>query len=176
MRVAAARRLSAVGVSLVLGITLTNSAAAQARATLHDAAGRDVGSVTLTPASSGSLVHLELHGLPPGWHGVHVHAVGRCEAPFQTAGSHWDVGGHAHGPFGAHGPHSGDLPNVLVGADSSATVEFVASGLALSGAENALDADGAAIVVHAGRDDYRTDPSGNSGGRIACGVLERSTP
>jgi Cu-Zn family superoxide dismutase len=143
-------------------------------ATLRDVQGRQVGQAVLSETAAGTLVRLEIKGLPPGWHGVHLHAVGRCEPPFQSAGSHWDVGGHQHGFQSAQGGHAGDLPNVLVGPDSTAAVEFVASRVVLSGESGILDADGGAVVVHAGPDDYRSDPAGNSGGRIACGVLERS--
>lgn len=173
MRVSAVCGMLSLGAAGVLGMRQGSQGPVQARATLHDAQGREVGTATLTQAAAGTLARLELHGLAPGWHGVHVHAAGKCEPPFQTAGSHWDMGGHPHGVLGSQGGHSGDLPNVLVGADSSATVEFQAPRLAISGAESALDADGAAIVVHAGPDDYKTDPSGNSGARIACGVLGR---
>ncbi len=148
--------------------------AAQVTATLRDAQGKEAGHAVLSETAAGTLVRLEIKGLPPGWHGVHLHAVGRCEPPFQTAGSHWDVGAHQHGFQGSQGGHWGDLPNVLVGPDSTAVVEFLAPRAALSGESSILDADGAAVVVHAGPDDYRSDPAGNSGGRIACGVLERS--
>jgi Cu-Zn family superoxide dismutase len=147
--------------------------AARVTATLRDAQGREVGRAVFAETGAGTLVRLEVQGLPPGWHAVHLHAVGRCEPPFQTAGPHWDVGGHSHGFQGSQGGHGGDLPNVRVGPDSTAAVEVLAPRVVLSGEGGILDADGAAIVVHAGPDDYRTDPSGNSGGRIACGVLER---
>lgn len=149
-------------------------AAVRAGATLRDGQGREVGRAVLSDTPAGTLVRLELSGLAPGWHAVHLHGTGRCDPPFQTAGSHWDTGARQHGFLSTQGGHSGDLPNVLVRADSGATVEFLASQAALSGAASVLDADGAAIVVHAGPDDYRTDPAGNSGGRVACGVLERS--
>ena len=108
-------------------------------------------------------------GLPAGVHGVHIHTTGKCDAPdFTTAGGHWNPTGKMHGSENPMGPHEGDLPNLTVGADGSGNLTFTVAGASLA---TMLDADGAAFVVHAGSDDYKTDPSGNSGGRIACGVF-----
>jgi Cu-Zn family superoxide dismutase len=110
-------------------------------------------------------------GVGLGAHGIHVHAVGRCEAPFTTAGGHFNPANRQHGFRNPNGPHLGDLPNIDTPAAGMLKFEFLLPGVTLK-AENALlDADGAAIIVHASRDDYMGDPSGNSGGRIACGVI-----
>jgi Cu-Zn family superoxide dismutase len=142
-------------------------------ATMRDASGRDVGSLTLTDAGGGISVSGTLRGLPPGEHGMHIHMVGRCDPPtFESAGEHWNPTTRQHGSENPQGPHLGDLPNVTVGADSTATVHGTASGGSLRGTTNMLlDTDGAAVIVHTSRDDYKTDPSGGSGAPIACGVV-----
>jgi Cu-Zn family superoxide dismutase len=141
----------------------------RAMAMLHDAAGREVGRATVTEVGGGLRVTADLHGLPPGTHGIHVHAVGACDAPaFTTAGGHWNPTMRQHGSMNPNGQHGGDLPNLMVGSDGRGTVGAVIPAATLAGL---MDADGAAIVVHAGPDDLMTDPAGNSGGRIACGVF-----
>jgi Cu-Zn family superoxide dismutase len=113
---------------------------------------------------------IDASGLPHGIHGLHVHAVGRCDSPdFASAGAHWNPAGKQHGMNNPQGPHAGDLPNVEVSANG-----VLAATVTLPGATMAelLDADGAALVLHAKADDYMTDPSGNSGGRIACAVIQ----
>ena len=143
----------------------------QARATLRDRSGANVGVATLRQSRSGVLIHLELTDVPPGTHAIHVHAVGRCEGDFESAGAHFAPKKNAHGFLGERGPHAGDLPNLFVPASGDLEVDLTASSLSL--ADGSLnDADGAAIVIHERADDYRTDPSGASGGRIACGVIE----
>lgn len=131
------------------------------------------GTVRVSDASGGLLVRVEGANLPPGIHGAHVHAVGRCDAPdFTSAGPHWNPTSRQHGTQNPAGPHLGDAPNLTVAANGRGTLEFSVPGAMLrSGTTPALDADGAAFVIHANADDYRTDPSGNSGGRIACAVL-----
>jgi Cu-Zn family superoxide dismutase len=110
--------------------------------------------------------------MPAGAYGAHVHATGRCDAPaFTTAGPHWNPSGRQHGKDNPAGMHKGDLPNLLVGADGRGSFEYTVLGAAVGGPGGMIDADGAAVVIHQRPDDYRTDPSGNSGDRIACGVL-----
>lgn len=118
-------------------------------------------------------VRVESNGLPAGIYGAHLHSVGRCDRPtFETAGPHWNPTSRQHGRDNPGGQHLGDLPNLLVGTDGRGSFEFTVPGASLSGgAMSLLDGDGAALVIHARPDDYRTDPSGNSGTRIACGVL-----
>lgn len=149
----------------------TQGAATTASATLRDLSGREIGTVALSDADSGVVVEGTLTGLAPGERGIHLHAVGRCEPPFESAGPHWNPDRRRHGTLGAGGAHRGDLPNLVIGADSSGALRGTSAGGALRGADGLLDADGAAVVVHEGADDYRTDPSGNSGKRVACGVV-----
>lgn len=135
--------------------------------------GRDLGSLTVTEAAQALSVSGTLRGLPPGSHGIHFHMVGRCDAPaFTSAGEHWNPTSKQHGTGNPQGPHLGDMPNITVGADSIASVLVVTKGGTIRGGMSGLmDADGASIVIHTAADDQRTDPSGNAGGRVACGVV-----
>jgi superoxide dismutase, Cu-Zn family len=143
-----------------------------ARAELRDAGGRIVGRAEARQVEGGVGVSIEASGVSPGTHGVHAHAVGRCDPPgFESAGAHWNPTDREHGAQNPQGPHLGDLPNLTVGSDGRGRLEFRIDGAVLRSSDGLLDSDGAAIVIHATADDYRTDPSGNSGGRIACGVL-----
>ena len=114
-------------------------------------------------------------GLPPGVHGVHLHAVGKCDGPkFKSAGPHWNPTSRKHGRDNPEGWHLGDLTSIEIGADGSGHSSFSIEAARLTDGPNALlDADGASLVIHANPDDYKTDPSGNSGDRIACGVIQR---
>ncbi len=144
-------------------------------ASMRDAAGRELGTVTLTEGDHGIAVAGRLTGLPPGEHGFHLHAVGRCDPPsFESAGDHWNPARRRHGSDSKEGPHAGDLSNLVVGQDSAVTVEGTTPGGTLGADDGLLDADGAAVVVHAQPDDYRTQPSGDAGDRIACGVANAS--
>ena len=141
---------------------------------LVNAAGQSVGSVRMWETPGGVTFRVAAAGLPHGNHGIHVHAVGRCDGPkFDSAGPHWNPGGAKHGFNNPAGPHRGDLPNLTVAANG-----VVNEAVSLAGGSIAtmLDADGAALVLHAAPDDYATDPSGNSGGRIACGVMTSVVP
>ena len=143
-----------------------------ANAQLKSGAGDAAGTAVFLPSGDGIALVVNLTGLPPGVHGVHLHNVGRCDAPtFESAGPHLNPTGKQHGAQNPAGPHVGDLPNVTVDAAgrASSTIQ-IATPPSSFGAE-VRDADGTAIVVHAAPDDYRTDPSGNSGDRIACGIL-----
>ena len=139
---------------------------------LRDPGGRLLANATVGEAA-GVRVRVEAAGLVAGTYAVHLHQTGLCEPPaFETAGPHWNPTGRRHGRLNPQGPHLGDLPNLTVGADNAGTVEFTIPGASLDrGDRRLLDRDGAALVVHAGPDDYRTDPSGNSGARLACGVV-----
>lgn len=143
-----------------------------AHAELRDAKGATVGTAVLTETDDGVRVMVQLHALPPGVHGFHLHAVGACEPPFASAGPHFNPTGKEHGNKNPNGAHAGDLPNIEVADDGRASVDITVPDITLSDGSNALlDDDGAAIVVHADADDYTTDPAGNAGARIACGVI-----
>lgn len=145
--------------------------ATSANADLVDAQGAGAGTATASTDASGAVkITLSATGLTPGVHGVHIHTTGKCEGPkFETAGSHWNPTSKQHGAENANGPHAGDMPNLTAAADGTARVDLT---LPAGTMAELLDADGAAIVVHAKADDLKTDPSGNSGDRIACGVFK----
>jgi Cu-Zn family superoxide dismutase len=149
------------------------SSPASVRADLRDASGAVKARATISEAGGGLRLRIEAAGLAPGAYGAHVHAVGRCDpSDFASAGPHWNPAARQHGKDNPQGMHKGDLPNLMVGADGRGSFEIDLEGARLSGGADALlDSDGAALVIHAKPDDYRTDPSGNSGARIACGVL-----
>ena len=154
------------------GCTMYGSSAIErADVPMRDAAGRELGTLTLAPHMGGLMLTGRVQGLPPGTHGIHLHAAGRCEPPFESAGAHWNPTDRRHGTQNPAGPHLGDMPNVVVASDGSATVNVMTAGGTLGGDDALMDGDGASVVIHAGADDYRTDPSGNSGARIACGVV-----
>jgi len=144
-----------------------------AAAQLRDVSGRTVAAAALSDTGDALRVRVEASGLAAGVYGAHLHAIGRCDPPaFESAGPHWNPGGREHGRDNPRGQHAGDLPNLLVGTDGRGSLEFSIPAAGLGrGARRLMDADGAAIVLHARPDDYRTDPSGNSGARIACGVV-----
>ncbi len=145
-----------------------------ANGTFHTADGSAVGTAQVRSARGGLVLHLSVAGLLIGAHGVHLHSVGSCHGPgFTTAAAHLNPAGHQHGTGNPAGSHLGDLPNLVV---SNAGTGLLTAELRGNPAEleaQLFDADGTAVVVHAGPDDYRTDPSGNSGLRIACAVLRR---
>jgi superoxide dismutase, Cu-Zn family len=148
-----------------------------ARGEFLDAAGRKVGTATLTQSPRGVLIVLDLTGLPAGEHGFHLHEVGRCEAAtkFKTAGDHYaPQGRNEHGFHTTGGPHAGDMPNQFVGDGGRLRAHVLNERVTLvPGKVSLLDQDGTSIVIHAAPDDYRTQPSGNSGDRIACAVIEK---
>ena len=155
------------------GASAAAVASASATETLRDAAGRPVGTATLRQDGDSLRVRIEGTAMPRGSHGAHIHAVGLCTAPgFDSAGPHWNPTGRQHGKNNPAGMHLGDLPNLEIDAIGRGTLEYVVPGARMTGGAGAmLDGDGGAVVVHATADDYRTDPSGNSGGRIACATF-----
>jgi Cu-Zn family superoxide dismutase len=143
-----------------------------ATASLRTAANASAGTATATEVPGGVRIALTVNGLPQGPHGAHVHTVGRCDAPdFTTAGGHWNPTGTKHGSKNPAGPHGGDMPNLLVGTDGTGSLEFT---LPAGTFDGLFDADGSAFMIHAGADDLMSDPAGNSGGRIACGVFSQA--
>ena len=136
---------------------------------LVNAAGQSIGSVRAWQTPGGVSFRVTASGLPHGIHGIHLHSVGRCEGPdFKSAGAHWNPATRQHGFNNPAGHHAGDLPNVEVAANGVLSATVVVPNATIA---ELLDADGASIVVHAAADDYATDPSGNSGARIACAVI-----
>lgn len=144
-----------------------------ARAALVGADQAQYGEVIVAEGGDGLIVNINAQGMTPGAHGVHIHETGKCEGPdFKSAGGHWNPTAKQHGFDNPQGAHAGDFFNLDIGADGTGALEATVPGATLKEGENALlDADGAAFVVHAGPDDLKTDPSGESGGRVACGVF-----
>jgi Cu-Zn family superoxide dismutase len=150
----------------------TGAVAGGTTVAMRDASGRDLGSVTLSDVTGGIMIMGTLRGLAPGEHGVHLHMTGSCEPTFEAAGGHWNPTTKEHGSQNPNGPHLGDLQNITVAADSTVSIHLTSPGGTLKGADMLLDADGAAVVVHATADDYKTNPTGNSGARVACGAAK----
>ena len=152
-----------------------------ATAVLTSSTGQAIGTATFVEGTDGTvLITVTASNLSPGAHGLHVHAVGRCDQPdFVTAGAHFNPFSRLHGFRTSEGPHAGDLPNLMVGPDGRGTLVFsdtVINRFTLRpGPGSILDADGSALIIHAGPDDELTDPTGNSGGRAACAVISAGT-
>ena len=142
-------------------------------AALINAGGKAIGTVRAWQTAGGTTFRIDASGLPHGMHGVHVHAIGKCDPPdFASAGPHWNPAGRKHGIHNPAGPHAGDLSNVEVAANGTLSATLTLPGAGGAGKSSINDVDGAALVIHAAADDYVTDPSGNSGTRIACAVLQ----
>ena len=150
------------------------STPSSARAVFMSPDGKTIGSATLIQTPNGVLISAEVTDLPPGVHGFHIHEVGRCEGAFESAGGHYNPRGAQHGYMVAGGPHAGDMPNQTVEQDGKLKAEVFNPYVTFTGGQAPLfDQDGSALVVHATADDYRTQPSGNAGDRIACGVIQQ---
>jgi Cu-Zn family superoxide dismutase len=163
-----------IGSALILPFATAVAAPADtAHAVLRDASGTQRAEASFAQTKQGVKVTLKATALSAGTYGTHVHAVGRCEAPdYRTSGGHWNPLEKQHGKDNPKGMHMGDLPNLVVDAKGKGEIDFVIPAAVLHGGDNPLlDADGASIIVHTGPDDYATDPAGNSGGRMACGVI-----
>ena len=166
-RVVVAAFILAAGIGVVL-------AQEGAKAELKDAQGQTVGTVVLTDTPHGVLIHATLTNVPAGIHAFHIHQTGTCEAPFASAGGHFNPGTKQHGITNPMGMHAGDMPNIEVPAGGRLTFDVLDPSVTLAaGPSSVFDADGSALVIHAGPDDYKTDPAGNAGARIACGVITR---
>jgi len=144
-----------------------------ATADLIDVDGGSIGQAMIVESQGNLTLKLTASGLTEGLHGVHVHQTGLCDSPdFKSAGGHWNPRDTSHGLENPKGSHGGDLPNILIGSDGTGELSHDLGEGSLSDSKFALlDADGAAFIVHAGEDDQKSDPSGNSGARVACGVF-----
>ena len=171
--------VSLLGAACSTGI-FARGAVATAAANLTNASGATVGSAELRQGGDGRVtVDVSVSSLAPGAHGIHFHAVGLCEGgtAFSTAGAHYNPLNREHGLSRPAGPHAGDAPNLTAGADGRATLSFTTDRVTLTpGATSLFDGDGSALVVHAAADDQVSQPSGNSGARVACGVVRATTP
>jgi superoxide dismutase, Cu-Zn family len=163
-----------LAVMLIMAAAPSSSLAQTAKAGLKTADGTDVGTVALTQTPSCVLLTVAVKGLPPGEHAFHVHAVGKCEPPFTSAGGHFNPNGKKHGLLVSEGAHAGDMPNLHIPMTGELTAEVLNSAITLEKDKpNSLfDADGSAVIIHVGKDDYKTDPTGGAGDRLACGVVE----
>jgi superoxide dismutase, Cu-Zn family len=166
-------RLWGIGALGLMVVTLP-AAAQTATAELKDIDGKDVGKAALVQTPSGVLIRISIKNLPAGDLAIHVHAVGDCEPPFLTAGPHFNPGGRKHGLEAPDGAHAGDMPNLHIPPNGNLETEVMNTAISLEkGKPNSVfDADGSALVLHANADDYKTDPAGNAGDRIACGVIK----
>jgi Cu-Zn family superoxide dismutase len=166
----------AAGALLFASSTAALAQTPGAAADLKSASGESVGTATFGQEAGGTRLTVEVKGLQPGPHGIHVHAVGKCDAPdFMTASGHFNPGMKQHGLSNPQGAHAGDMPNLNVGQDGTGTLDYLLKDVTLgSGAGSLFGPDGTALVIHAGADDEMTDPAGNSGGRVACGVIART--
>jgi Cu-Zn family superoxide dismutase len=141
-------------------------------AIINDASNTRIGNAAFTDTPAGLLVTITVTGLGIGAHGAHLHTVGVCQTPtFASAGAHFNPSGREHGFRNKAGHHAGDMPNIVSPPAGAHTVQFLLDGVTLTGRHGLLDSDGASIVIHSSEDDHLTDPSGNSGGRMACGVI-----
>ena len=170
--------LIATAAVLLIGIGAGAQASpGEASAVLKGASG-DIGSVKIHEGRTGVLLHVEVSGLTPGWRAMHFHAAGDCSDPkFMSSGGHINdpMMKRPHGLLNIEGPDFGDLPNIYVGADGKGMAEAFSTFVSLTGAGGRpalLDADGSAVVIHAGPDDYVTQPIGGAGARVACGALK----
>ncbi len=166
--------------ALLVMVIATASGAAKgpqgAKAELRDAQGKAAGTARLKQVKSGVRISLQVMGVPAGTHAFHIHTAGKCEPPnFQSAGGHFNPEGKKHGLKNPDGPHAGDMPNITVGANGKGKAQVVNTRITLGeGANSVFHEGGTAIVIHEKADDEMTDPAGNAGNRIACGVIEKA--
>ncbi|HEV8725233.1 MAG TPA: superoxide dismutase family protein [Candidatus Binatia bacterium] len=176
------KNLRALTAAAFIALVVGHSFAAEskfAKVKIINSNRQEVGEATLSETPNGVLIRFNLRpkpdGISSGPHAMHIHDVGKCEPPFKSAGEHFNPFNKKHGFFGKDGKHLGDLPNIYMPESAALTVEFLVPQLSLGGGVTSVfDSNGSALVIHQGPDDYNTDPAGNSGDRVACGVIERS--
>jgi Cu-Zn family superoxide dismutase len=160
---------------LMAGLTDLRAESKMAATRLINNQGKTVGYATFIEGPDGVEIAVQVHDMPPGLHGIHIHAVGKCETPdFKSAGGHFNPFERKHGLKNREGAHVGDMPNLLVGPDGTASGAILVPLASLEPGKNSLfHPDGAALMIHAGKDDQISDPAGDAGARIACGVIKR---
>ena len=166
----------AVGAGVaVLALSASLAAQGPVKVEMKDGQGQSLGTATLSSAQGMVHIQLDLKGLKPGQHALHVHATPKCEGPaFTSAGGHFNPAGKKHGLKSPDGPHAGDMENFTVAADGTAKGMVMAHGITMGSEANSIFANGGtALVIHAGPDDMTTDPAGAAGDRIACGVIAK---
>ena len=166
------RILSALAISSV--VTLGLSAQGMKHIDIKDAKGASIGMAMISAAKDGGIsIDLDVKGLTPGEHAIHIHSVAKCEGPgFTTAGPHFNPAAKKHGLQSPDGPHAGDMMNFTVGANGAAKVTVTNKAVTMADGENSIFANGGtALMIHAAADDMKTDPGGAAGDRIACGVI-----
>lgn len=166
-------RLATIAISVLLPAALLPAATKSVRVALHDGSGKSVGSARISPHDGGVWIKLDLKGLAPGGHALHFHQNAKCDGPdFKSAGPHFNPDGKHHGLENPEGPHAGDMPNFTVGANGTAKTAVMNPRVNLGTDSHSLFTNGGtALVIHAKDDDLKSDPAGNAGDRIACGVV-----
>lgn len=167
--------LSGLATTIITARAVPQQSPLSGHADIVNAQGQKIGAAMIHPSDSGVRIDVEVSQLSPGTHGIHIHTVGKCEGPaFASAGGHFNPTTKKHGKDNPEGSHAGDLLSIEVGADGTGKASLLAPNATLGGGANSLFHEGGtALVIHEKADDYKTDPAGNSGARIACGVIQK---